>query len=339
MLRTVLDESRYSRATILLDDFYLINPPAQPDVIDYLHRLVRGTRLYLKIGTIRHRSSLVRHEGQTIGIELYQDAEPIDLDQTFEEISATHAHLAHMLDSMGRQCDIESASTQLLSPNGLFALTLASGGVPRDYLTIFVEAIRIARESRKLKWLTPTAVYKGAYRIARRTKLTNLRQDVGNDDAVGLERVFQDLLNFCLRERRKTAFLISEDEAMGSPAQHEVIKQLMDFKLAHVVEPDTSAASGRPGRYEAYTLDFAFFMEPRRRNIEIVEFWEKDENRRRVGLRESPVYPLARVSALETDGTSLSGATEAVIDAIEGETTSGTAEHTPVPAALEDDEG
>ncbi len=70
----------------------------------------------------------------------------------------------------------------------------------------------------------------------------------------------------------------------------------MDFKLIHVVEPDTSAASGRPGRYEAYTLDFSLFMEPRRRSIEIVEFWKRDESSRRLGIRELPVYSLEQAS-------------------------------------------
>ena len=74
----------------------------------------------------------------------------------------------------------------------------------------------------------------------------------------------------------------------------KLIQQLMDFKLIHVVEPDTSAASGRPGRYEAYTLDFSLFMEPRRRNIEIVEFGRIDDQSRRVGIREAPVYSLER---------------------------------------------
>ena len=77
--------------------------------------------------------------------------------------------------------------------------------------------------------------------------------------------------------------------------EHETIKQLMDFKLIQVVEPDTSAASNRPGRYEAYTLDFSFFMEPRRRGIEIIEFWKMSDNHQRKGLREAPLYSLDRL--------------------------------------------
>lgn len=317
-LRDTLGQSAFERAIVLIDDFYLIPTDRQPDVVDYLHRLARGTSLYVKIGTIRHRTALVRHNGQTVGVELYQDVEPINLDQTFEDIEATRSYLALMLDSMGREAGVPNASTDLLSPDGLFALTLASGGVPRDYLTSFVESVRIAREMGSLKWLTPRTVYKGAYRMTRRTKLVNLREDVGLD-STPLEHAFQDLLNFCLREKKKTTFLISEEEAQARPAEHETIKQLMDFKLVHVVEPDTSAASGRPGRYEAYTLDFSFFMEPRRRGIEIVEFWEKDENRRRKGLREAPVYPLERLATVATMAP-LTEPTEEVIEEIEAET-------------------
>jgi len=57
------------------------------------------------------------------------------------------------------------------------------------------------------------------------------------------------------------------------------------------------------GRYEAYTLDFSLFMEPRRRGIEIVEFWKIDENRRRTGIREAPTYSLERAGrVLEENG-------------------------------------
>jgi hypothetical protein len=90
---------------------------------------------------------------------------------------------------------------------------------------------------------------------------------------------------------------VSKDDEGKHAAVHELLRQLMDFKLVHLVEPSTSAASGRPGRFEAYTLDFSLFMEPRRRGIEIVRFWETDSQRRRVRLREAPVYDLGRGEA------------------------------------------
>jgi hypothetical protein len=176
--------------------------------------------------------------------------------------------------------------------------------VPRDYLTIFVEAVANATATGKTKWLTPATVYKGAGRVSYRTKLKNLRSDAGAD-ASPLERVFQDVFVFCLKEKKKTAFLVSQHDVAKHSDMHELILQLMDFKLIHIIESDTSAASGRSGRFEAYTLDFALFMEPRLRGLEHVEFWKVDDQRRRKGVREAPTYELSRAStaALGSDDT------------------------------------
>lgn len=296
---------------VLVDDFYLFPRDRQPDIVDYLHRLVRDTNLYLKVATIRHRTSLLRNNPQTVGVELGQDVEELSLDRTLENLEATQDFLADMLRRLAEKAGVAEIDG-CFNPNAMQALTLVSGGVPRDFLNIFVNAVDAARTVNRMRWLTPTTVYKGAGRLSYKQKLTNLREDAGVDVA-GLERVFVDLLRFCLRETRKTAFLVSQEEAQSSRREHDLIHQLMDFKLVHVVEPDTSAASGRPGRYEAYTLDFALFTEPRRRGIEIVEFWKVDESFRRIGLRESPVYPLERVKSVFED----SARTDNPEDAIE----------------------
>lgn len=295
VFQTAIKASGTKHVLFILDDFYLIQQPIQPDVIDYLHRLVRGLDAYLKIGTVRHRTTLMRQEQQTIGVELYGDVEPIDLDHTLDDLPRTRDFLGEMLNAMGKKCDIDSAKTEYFNVDALEELVLASGGVPRDFLTIFVEAVRASRAAHRENWLTPTYVYKAAHRVSYRTKLNNLREDIAGESDP-LARVFVDLLSYCLQEKKQTLFLISQDEAQERPAQHELIKQLMDFRLIHIVEADTSAASGRPGRYEAYTLDFSTFMEPRRRGIEIVEFWKEDDQHRRLGLREAPVYSLERAA-------------------------------------------
>lgn len=284
---------------VLIDDFYLIIREWQPDVIDYLHRLLRDTDIYLKVATIRHRTTLLKNTPQTIGVELAQDVEEINLDRTLEDLVETQEFLSKMLQSMGEKAGVRDVS-QLFNPDALQALTLASGGVPRDFLTIFVHSVKAAESERKMRWITPKHVYKGAGRLSYQTKLKHLRVDA-EKDAGGLERVLVDLLQFCLKEKRKTGFLVSQDEAQRYPREHDFIQQLMDFKLIHVVEPDTSAASGRPGRYEAYTLDFSLFMEPRRRGIEVIEFWKRGEDSHRIGVRELPVYPLERAARIFND--------------------------------------
>ena len=317
LLRKYMEKGGVKRLDIIIDDFYLLKRAVQPDVVDYLHRLTRGLNAYLKVGTVRHRTQLARYEdGQLIGIELREDMEQIDLDRTFEDIGSTQDYLSSLLNSMGKQVGIAEATGTYLSEPGLFHLTLASGGVPRDYLNIFVDAVDQARRL-GLTRVTPKAVYRAAASHSYKTKLSHLKGDAGSD-AAALERVLVDLVSFCLQEKRKTAFLISQDEVLSFEREHDVIRQLVDFKLIHVLEPDTSAASGRPGRYEAYTLDFSLFMEPRRRGIELVEFWKTDTGRRKQGVREAPAYPLDRVTRALNLGTEAEPLDRVVSKATEG---------------------
>jgi hypothetical protein len=272
----------------------------------------------------------LKNRPQTIGIELAQDVEEITLDRTLEDLEQTQEFLGTMLASMGQRARIGDIR-DLFNPEALQALTLASGGVPRDFLTVFVHAVELVQAERKTRWITPRDVYKGAGRLAYQNKLRHLREDA-NGDAGGLERVLVDLMRFCLKEKRKTGFLISQEEAQRNSREHEIIQQLMDFKLIHVVEPDTSAASGRPGRYEAYTLDFSLFMEPRRRNIEIVEFWKRGDDSHRVGVRELPVYPLEQASRAFDNAVSSADA-EAFLSEEERDAAAAEASDTVTPKA------
>ena len=309
------------RACVLLDDFYLLPRIWHPDVVDYLHRLARDTDLYLKVATIRHRTTLSRNHPQTIGVELFQDVEELNLDRMLDDVESTQGYLAQMLNTMGIDCSLPSVTETHFNPDALLSLTLASGGVPRDFLNIFVNAVEAAVAERSSRWLTPKWVWKGAGRLTYQTKLRNLREDA-DESSPGLERVFVDLVRFCLQEKKKTAFLISQEEAQERPDDHEIIQQLMDMKLIHVIEPDTSAASGRQGRYEAYTLDFSLFMEPRRRNIQMVEFWVRGDDSHKKGIRESPVYPLERVRVAYAGNDSTTP--EAILESMEKED-----EHSP----------
>jgi hypothetical protein len=293
------DNAKCEYGAFIIDDFYLINPTHQPDVIDYLHRLLRDTDLYLKVATVRHRTSLLRTAPLHIGVQEGQDVDGFNLDQTLEDIDQTAGYLEEMLRKLGQQVGLADAPT-IISDDGRKDLVLLSGGVPRDYLNIFVGGIERARRLRNRRRVTPTELRKSAAALSQNTKFRDLRTDAGAE-VPALERLFVDLVRFCLSEKRKTAFLVSKDDIAAYPEIHDLIQQLMDFKLIHLVDESTSAASGRPGRFEAYTLDFALFMEPRRRNIEIVRFWETDDQRRRVRLREAPDYPLARGAAAIAD--------------------------------------
>jgi hypothetical protein len=147
----------------------------------------------------------------------------LNLDLTLEDLDSAKSYLARMLDSMAERVGLQEFCSGAFNPDGLLQLTLASGGVPRDYLSIFVEAIQVARERRALRWLTPKTIYKGAARVVLNTKLSNLRDDLGTD-ATPAETVFRDLLKLCLKEKKKTAFLIDQEGLLRTspPQQHQL---------------------------------------------------------------------------------------------------------------------
>lgn len=331
---TAIQETLFKRACVLLDDFYLIPRHWQADVIDYLHRLLRDSDIYLKVATIRHRTTLSRNHPQTIGVELSQDVEELNLDRTFEDVEATQNYLSNMLGWMAVETGLPDVINTHFNPEAVLALTLASGGVPRDFLNIFVNAVDVSLNAGSNKWLTPKFIWKGAGRLTYQTKLRNLREDA-DESTARLERLFVDLLQFCLSEKRRTAFLISQEEAQRFGREHNLIQQLMDMRLIHVIESDTSAASRRSGRYEAYTLDFSLFMEPRRRKIDIVEFWEKTESRSKKGVREAPVYSLERAGKA-FDGT-VTIAPETFLEQVPEEKKAGLTPKTPKQISLFDE--
>ncbi len=64
---------------LILDDLYYIRRSDQAKVIDYFHRIAKGNGMWLKVGTIKHRSDWYRHTDPPIGLKLGDDAKEINL--------------------------------------------------------------------------------------------------------------------------------------------------------------------------------------------------------------------------------------------------------------------
>jgi hypothetical protein len=73
-------------AFIFLDDLYHLKRTDQSHVLDYFHRIVKGRSVWLKIGTIRHRTDWYHHGNPPTGLKLGDDCDDIDLDITLENM-------------------------------------------------------------------------------------------------------------------------------------------------------------------------------------------------------------------------------------------------------------
>lgn len=91
---------------LFLDDLYHIHRIDQPNVIDYFHRVAKGNNLWLKIGTIRHRSRWYLNGDPPVGLKTGDDADEIDLDLTLEKFDLTKTFLVSVLDGFVKECKV-----------------------------------------------------------------------------------------------------------------------------------------------------------------------------------------------------------------------------------------
>ena len=89
---------------LFLDDLYHIRRLDQHQLVDYFHRIAKDNHLWLKIGTIRHRSSWYIHGNPPIGLKLGDDADEIDLDLTLEKYSLAKEFLTKILKGFVDEC-------------------------------------------------------------------------------------------------------------------------------------------------------------------------------------------------------------------------------------------
>jgi hypothetical protein len=272
---------------LLLDDLYHLRLSDQPQVIDYFFRIAKGANLWLKIGTIRHRSRWYVRGNPSIGMKLGDDADEIDLDATLEKYDLTKNFLFRILSQLATDVGVDL--DEILVDGGRDRLVLASGGVARDFLSIFRKSIDVLLE-KIIRNDIPRGPRIGAEVVnvaageLGQFKEEDFSRDTGEDDQARLTDVLQRIIEFCVSKIESNCFLIEKDfpnELISA------INELVDLKFLHRAKSRVTVRD-RAGRlYDAYMLDISRYTGERaRRNLEIVKFWGKnsDDALRRTAL-------------------------------------------------------
>ncbi len=261
-------------AYLLLDDLYHIRLADQADVVDYFHRIAKGSKLWIKVGTIRHRSRWYMYGDPPRGMKLGDDAEEIDLDVTLEKYDLTKRFLLRILEQFARERGLKT--DDFLTEGARDRLVLASGGVARDFLTIFRRALDVARErlahrsNSRGDRIGAEDVNKAAGEYDK-FKREDFSRDAGKDDQAKLLAAFAKLSDFCLSSAEANCFLVDKDY---SSTDVETIAELVDLKFLHRVRSRVTVRERVNRVYDAYMLDLSQYTGERaRRNFDIVEFW------------------------------------------------------------------
>ncbi len=270
-------------AFLFLDDLYHIRRRDQAQVIDYFHRIGKGNHLWIKIGTIRHRTQWYINGDPPIGAKIGDDIGEINLDLTLERYSNTRGFLSKILDTFVNESGV--LRDNFLTEGAFDRLVLASGGVTRDFLGILRRSILIARERGDTARGPKVGVEDvnsaaGEYDSSKREELS--RDTL--DESQRLEEEFTRVGSFVKDYSNANVFLMDKDLPDTEMAP---IEELVDLRLIHRVKTSVTVGD-RPGKkFEAFMLDVSQYTASRKkRELEIIEFWRPDaaDSIRRIGL-------------------------------------------------------
>lgn len=274
-------------AYLLLDDLYHIRRTDQASIIDYFHKLSKGANLWLKIGTIRHRTVWYRPGDPPIGMKLGDDAEAIDLDVTLEKYETTKAFLVRILDQFAKAKGVVLSA--ILADGARDRLVLASGGVARDFLTLFRRALEETRE-RVLRGDLNRGDKIGAEDVNRASgsyydhKTAELDRDTRGEERGNFLDLVNEIQEFCINKSKANCFLVEKDMAA---LNEEITGQLVDLKFIHHVRSRVTVRNREGRLYDAFMLDLSFYTGERaRKGVEMIQFWKADaaDTLRRTGL-------------------------------------------------------
>ena len=290
---------------LIMDDFYFISKAVQADFVDYFHRLTKDTDLFIKVATIKHRSKLYKQTPQSyIGTEIGADILDIDLDYTMDKFSTLKSFMHNLLEEAKSKSGANVEIDSIFMGDGFPQLCLASGGVPRDFLSLFVN-LGNKFKSGELQAIGKIQVTDSAIENIG-NKMGAFKTDSA-EEREALETYLQKIRKYVYTEKRTNTFLVSKPELEAFPFERQAIRELVDLRLVHLLNSNTSCAPSDGKRYEAYMLDIGLYENSRPRNFNQIEPDDIDESARRDKLRSSPKVSLEKLKedAAVEDNTGL----------------------------------
>ncbi|WP_458316188.1 hypothetical protein [Mycolicibacterium brisbanense] len=255
-----------------LDDFYYVPRAAQPEILDMLHGITRDTKVWLKIASIKHLTRWWVSSPPT-GLQTGQDAEVIDLDVTLQDPGQAREFLETVLAGYARAVGISSLSS-VFSRAALDRLVLASGAVPRDYMVLAANSITRAQQRSGARQAGVQEVNQAAGDAAA-AKIKELEEDMASNPGTADQTIncLKIVRNFCLDTSACTYFLVGFRDKEDNPIWYNLLTDLMDVRLVHLIDEGVSDAHSAGHRSEAFMLDLSQFSGARlKQRIRVLDF-------------------------------------------------------------------
>ena len=307
---------------IFLDDIHYLSSSDVPRFLDLLHGVTRDNPMWLKVAGIQHQTRWFIPVPPT-GLQTGHDAAIISLDVTLEHPEKAKAFLGSVLKGYVEECDALPLSS-VFSASALERLVLASGGVPRDFLTLCAASIQTARQRTNAKTVGVQDVNNAAG-IASQTKLQELEDDAAATSGRSVELVNTlNIVRDFLLSREEITFLRVDFRAKEvHPVEYRVLQSLADLRMLHLINKSLSDPHHAGQKYEVYLLDLSQYSGVRlRQGLHVLDFERghivlkrtRSTEPQRAGdtvlkllslLRRAPIFGLAELTAVTSGALDL----------------------------------
>lgn len=281
---------------LVLDDFYFIPREIQSKFADYFHRLTKDTPLFLKIASIKFRTKLYEEDkGTYVGMEINHDVMSIELDYTLGDFKSTALFMKDILNHINSKHDAQFIN-KLFVGEGFDQLCYASGGIPRDFLSLLTGLLNkiISKDISKIKKPDVTKIA-----IEQISNKINSIKSENEEELMNLEYTLHYIKHEVIEKKKRNTFLIGKDEIENNPEEYNLIKQLMDLRLIHLVNSNISSKNDGKQRYEAYMADIGLYPNSSPRNFKQTDLNKTDDKYRKDEIRMSPKLSLKKLKSRE----------------------------------------
>lgn len=278
-----------NKAVLYLDDFYLVSWEAQPEVIQYFHDIYKnssGNSFCFKICSLPNRTKL--NKDGKVDFSIKDDFSPIRLDKELYDFSNLIEFLLRITANLNPKLGFTPTEIRSLFSNEevLHFTTVATGGVPRDFLVILSEIIKIARSES-----SPVIRKEHLY-----SAISDLRQDKDQNIEIEcdilpekLRRALEIIQNEVI-DGLKTNVILYPSKIVKEHEQ--VLKNLVNLRYLHIINDNTSSERVKKEAFTSYLVDMTFYATGKRlkQNFDFRQFWVQDSGHRHTQLRSAPIW-------------------------------------------------
>ena len=272
---------------VYLDDFYQIPKEEQPYIIQYFHDIYKATKsnvFCFKVVTLPSALK-INHDNEVV-FSIKDDFSSVYLDYDLSNLEKVQEHLLEILIALDHTIGLSIQDVKSLFTNDytLKFLVIATGGIPRDFMTAFCEAVRISKRDAKER-IGKDQIYE---------VIKNLKNDKDNNIEVDselptekIEYAIESINAQIIRNMRTNVILYPIDKA----EQHEkILRNLTNLRYLHLIKSKMTSEKTKQ-ECRAYLIDMTFYACARiPSSFNFCEFWIMDDASRLNNLRRAPIW-------------------------------------------------